>query len=137
MSTRNQRKFTRVGARLKCTLYTEHGPSEGFVGNMSMGGIYIVTDLKPPMGMSCNVFIRLADSSNALSIQISGTVVRHDEEGVGVRMDQVAFEAFQHLSRLVLLNSDDPDEVENEMESHVGLRPKTGKDRRKGTSSGK
>ena len=137
MKTSDRRQFARANVNLKCTLYTEHGPIEGVVGNMSMRGVYVVTHIKPPLGTPCNVFIRLADTSNVLSLQISGSIARHDRDGVGVRLDVLAFEAFQHLSRIVLLNSDDPDEVEAEMDRHVGLRPRTGKKRKKRKAPGK
>jgi hypothetical protein len=42
---------------------------------------------------------------------------------MAIEFDRVEVESFEHLKQLILLNSSDPDNVWEEFERHLGLKP--------------
>lgn len=47
---------------------------------------------------------------------------RITEEGVALVFTEVGLEAYEHLHNLVLLNTDDTEKVEQEFNTHLGLK---------------
>jgi hypothetical protein len=98
----NRREFSRAHlSGLVATLYTdEDGRLDCNVDDVSLGGVHVVLQ--------------------------SRVVARRDATGVGLRLDSVDEETFAHLRRLVMLNAEDPDQVEAEIDQHLGIRPHSG-----------
>lgn len=82
--------------------------------DISIQGLYLRTDQKPPLDALCDVEIRLSGSSSDLSIRVKGRVVRHDEAGVAVLFEGVDFDSYFHLKNLLLYNAADPSAIERE-----------------------
>lgn len=124
----NRREFTRARVRgLEATLYTdEHGRRDGEADDVSLGGVHIRLEGGPPVGTPCRLYLRLDGGRIGVSLHGAGVVARRDEHGVGVRLDSVDEDAFAHLRRLVLLNAQDPEQIEDETERHLGVRPENG-----------
>lgn len=123
----DKREFTRAPVKLEATLYTEsHERFDGTMADLSMGGIYLRMQHRPAPSSACRIVLRLCSSKGCMSLHASGVVVRIDAGGVGVRVDSVDEEAFMHMRRLVMLNAEDPDQVEDELSTRQGLRPRGG-----------
>lgn len=125
----NRREFTRAPVKLEATLYTEdHERFDGTLIDLSMGGIFLRLERRPLPLSTCRIVLRLCSPKGCMSLHASGVVVRMDKDGVGVRVDSVDEDAFMHMRRLVLLNAEDPDQVEDELAAHSGVRPRGGKE---------
>jgi len=126
MST-DKREFTRAPVKLEATLYSEnHERYDGTLVDLSMGGIYLRLEQRPAPNSSCRIVLRLCSPKGCLSLHAAGVVVRLDKAGVGVRVDSVDEDAYMHMRRLVLLNAEDPDQVEDELAAHGGILPRRG-----------
>ena len=59
-----------------------------------------------------------------MDISVKGRVQRVTEDGMGLLFTEVGLEAYEHLHNLVLLNTHEPDKVEQEFKNHLGLKKK-------------
>lgn len=55
---------------------------------------------------------------------MKGRVQRISEDGIAILFTEVGLEAYEHLHNLVLLNTDDPEKVEQEFDDDIGLKKK-------------
>lgn len=125
----NRREFTRAPVRLEATLYTEdHQRFDGTLVDLSMGGAFLKLEHRPDPNAACRIVLRLCSAKGCMSLHAAGVVVRIDSHGVGVRVDSVDEDAYMHMRRLVLLNAEDPERVEDELAAHSGVRPRDGKE---------
>ncbi len=57
-------------------------------------------------------------------LQVGGQVARVEAEGIGIRFTEVPLDSLDDLRNLILYNSPDPDQVEREFGSNLGLKPR-------------
>lgn len=125
MATIEERRFTRVPIRTWVNLTAEGGPTLLCdSSNLSMNGLLVKTSRELPVGTECFVTIILGDPANPLTLSARGQVVRQDGRDVGVHFTEIELDSFEHLRRLVTLNAKDVTIVEEELDAHVGLRPR-------------
>jgi hypothetical protein len=124
----NQREFTRVTVAIHAELRVGgnviiHGTLE----NVSCNGLLLRCDATLPEQTPCLVFLHLHGRQGGPSIEAQGLVVRHEPPTIAVQfIELIGQESAQHLRNLVLYNSGaQADHVEEEFESHVGLRAKS------------
>jgi hypothetical protein len=124
MTTRpNQREFTRVPARVKVELVTRDGVIfTQQTRNLSMNGLYLEAHEKLPLNTECQLRVFLGESRDAACIEILGRISRVDENGMAIEFRQIEVDGFERLRDLVLLNTNQVQEVEEEFRSHHGLR---------------
>lgn len=118
----NQREFQRSRVRLEATVYSDHGIAEGQLDDVSLGGGFLRTSARPPVGARCRAFLRMGTQPGAFAVRAQAVVARHAAEGIGLAFTELADDVYEHLRRLVLLNSEDPDRAEDEMQAHLGIR---------------
>ena len=70
--------------------------------NLSLQGIYLKTDHEIPLNTPVNVTVY---QSSQESLKISARVVRKQENGVGVQIDNLSASSFELLSTIVAENS--------------------------------
>jgi len=88
----------------------------GNLGNISLKGLYILTEHRPVIGSSCTVSLHLADfSQKGPKIVLKGTVVRHDDKGIGIYISEADVDSLIHLTQLMLHNSPNPDLIDQEL----------------------
>ncbi len=126
MTTNNQdnhREFSRVPLCIEAIVQTEETQvrSEN-TRDISMKGIFIVTDHPVPLRTLCEITLVLKGQENPIKVEIRGMVVRSTDEGIGLQFTELALEAYDHLQNMVKLNSPDPDQVEQEFKEHLGLK---------------
>ncbi len=124
----NQREFTRVTVAIHAELRVGgnviiHGKLE----NVSFNGLLLRSDTTLPEQTPCVVVLHLHGGQGGPSFEAQGLVVRHEPPSIGVQfIELIDQESAQHLQNLVLYNSGaHADQVEEEFESHVGLRAKS------------
>lgn len=128
-SAPNERGFTRVGVAFGVTVVpTEGGQTiHAQLRNVSVSGVMLECPPDAPLpapASTCRITVSLGDSDEHL-IEATARVVRSGPEGLALQIEQVEGEtSFEHLRNLVLYNAPDADRVEDEIQDHLGLRPK-------------
>lgn len=54
------------------------------LANISMNGLYAITNEKLPLDAQCRVQVILTGSDSSLTMQVNGVVVRTDSDGIGI-----------------------------------------------------
>jgi PilZ domain len=117
-----KRALTRVAFDIDATItYQEHTFS-GKVNNLSLKGMFILTTEKVKLQDTIQVIIHLAGETSELEINLTGTVVRITDEGIGVQFEKVDLDSFIHLRNIVAYNSGDEDKVMDEFFSFVNQK---------------
>jgi hypothetical protein len=112
----DRRRKTRVRFETRAILRTKdvEVTAETNSRNVSLRGVFLATDVALPQGTPCEIEILLTGSSTRLSIRVQGRVARVDSEGLGVVFESIDPDSYFHLRNLLLYNSSDPEEIENE-----------------------
>jgi hypothetical protein len=119
------REFSRIPLRLEVQLLLEDG-SEVF-GNgvdLSLKGAFCETEASPPVGTPCTVALTFDSGDNKLSFYAAGRIARVADHGLAVEFTELELESFHHLRNLIRFNAPDPEAVDREFETHVGLKPR-------------
>jgi hypothetical protein len=121
MSGESRREFSRVAVHLKAELTAEGGAShEGSIENLSLKGCFFRTGARLAEGVSVDVRLQLDGSD--IQVHTRGFVVRAGAGGYAVQFTEiVGLESLEHLRNLVLFNTHDPRQVEEEFQRHLGL----------------
>ena len=121
----NPREFTRVTTRFSVEIEAEERTIEsGRTQDLSMNGVFVVCEETLPLESNCRVTLRLGDPGSGIKIAAAGKVKRHGTEppGFALQFSELDVESYEHLRQMVLLNSQDPDQVEQEISGHLGLK---------------
>ena len=112
MSTR---KFSRVPFRVAATIKTLERQFQGNVENLSMRGMFLVTDERLSMGDQADITMVLSGTSPELSMTFSGTVSRVADNGLGFFFDKIDLDSYTHLKNIIAYNIDDAEKVMEEI----------------------
>lgn len=103
MHGEDQRRFARVLSRLSVDLRTVDGIEVvGELDNLSMRGIFLRTDAQIAPGTACAVTLHLGGRGSGLALEAHGEIAHAAPDGVGIRFDEVAYEAFEHVRNLAV-----------------------------------
>ena len=121
---KDQREFTRVGCGVSVSIQTSDGVAfSGPARDVSVRGAFVVGECPIPLGSECSVEISLVGGP---SVSAAGRIARvEDDKGFAIELIEVSLEAYDHLRKLVLYNAEDPERVESEFSSHLGLKQRT------------
>ena len=111
-----KRKNTRVVFQAEAVVrgYGEDFSARADTRDISMQGLYLATDRRPPFNATGELEIKLTGTSSHLSIRVKARVVRHDSHGVGFVFEGVDFDSYFHLKNLLMYNATDPDVIKRE-----------------------
>lgn len=73
--------------------------------DLSLKGVFIITQEKVPTGSPCSVSIFLSGTKEDIKIQIQGVVARIENTGLGIAFDSMDVDSFAHLKSIVKYNS--------------------------------
>lgn len=121
----NPREFTRVTTGFTVEIEAEGRTIESArMQDLSMNGVFVICEDRLPLECDCRVTLRLGDPGSGIKITAAGKVMRHGTEppGFALQFSELDVESYEHLRQLVLLNSQDPDQVEQEISGHLGLK---------------
>lgn len=121
--SRDQRDFTRVHADLavEVTVGDQH-VANCHLEDLSMSGASLSVKGRLPDGVSCEVAITLLGAEPPVRIIAKGAISRSQENRIAVEFSEMDDESFVHLQKLVLFNAEDPAQVENELDTSVGIK---------------
>lgn len=112
MSTR---QFSRVDFHVNATINAAKRQFHGKVQNLSMHGMFLVTDERLSLGDLVDITIVLSGSSPEIAITFTGKVCRVAEEGLGFTFEKIDLDSYTHLKNIIAYNIDDADKVMEEI----------------------
>ncbi len=123
--TEDHREFSRVDIKIRATVQAK-GKEIVSTGthDVSMKGLFVRGKADWPIGTECEIHLFLEGQNPPVNIEVKGKVQRITEEGIAILFTEVSLEAYEHLHNLVMLNTDDPEKVEQEFSTHLGLKKK-------------
>ena len=119
-----KREFTRVHLTHSVELTVAGQPlPDCTVRDLSMKGMLVITPARFPLGTPCEAVLTLV--AGEAEVRTAGTVAALHPEGFGMEFATIdGLESYIHLRNLVLFNSPDVEKVEEEFQSHSGIRKK-------------
>ena len=122
-SDSNKRDFTRVPSGLDVDIRFDDGTElTEHIDDVSVRGLFVQSETRFPVGTKCRLVLHLGGRGHGIALEASGQVARCTEEGMGMRFDEISYDAFEHLRNLVRFNSGDPEAIEDELDDHLGIR---------------
>lgn len=112
MSTR---KFSRVRFHVRATIRIAGRQFHGAVENLSMTGMFLVTDEQLEEGEPADITIALSGTMPEIAVRFSGAVTRITEDGVGFTFAKMDLDSYMHLKNIIAYNSDDAEKVMEEI----------------------
>lgn len=124
MSTENttRREFSRVAVHLKAEV-TADGTvyREGTMENLSLKGGFFRTTATLRDGQP--VAVRLHLDGTEIEVHTRGVVVRGGEGGFAIQFTEIiGLDSLEHLRNIIMFNTHDPHQVEEEFHGHLGLK---------------
>jgi hypothetical protein len=112
MSTR---KFSRVQFNVGATIRVADRQFQGAVENLSMAGMFLVTDEKLSEGEAVEITIVLTGTLPEIAVDFNGVVTRIAEDGVGFTFEKMDIDSYMHLKNIIAYNIDDAEKVMEEI----------------------
>lgn len=116
MSTR---KFSRVKFCVDATVKTGDRQFNGGVENLSMSGMFLVTEERLPMDDSADITIGLTGTSPQISVNFTGRVSRIDENGMAFTFQKIDLDSYTHLKNIIAYNIEDSEKVMEEIYTSI------------------
>lgn len=119
-----RREFTRVPVSMELDVTADQQATySGQTRDISLGGLYCQCPMPATVGAQCHVVLFLGGRDSEVRIATRGRVARVDSAGIGIEFTEVVgIESLEHLRNLVLYNATDPQQVEQEFASHLGIK---------------
>jgi hypothetical protein len=118
-----KRRFSRITLKMPAKLTIgEAVYSFQTIDNLSVGGCSLHLALTVSPASECRLWIPLDSTNPSLGVDVSGEIVRCNDDNVGVRFDTITPESLFHLHNLIRYNAPDPDRIDEEIAHHPGLR---------------
>jgi hypothetical protein len=112
MSTR---KFSRVQFNVGATVKSADRQFQGAVENLSMTGMFLVTNEQLAEGEPVDITIVLTGTLPEIAVNFNGIVTRLTEDGVGFSFEKMDLESYMHLKNIIAYNIDDAEKVMEEI----------------------
>ena len=112
MSTR---KFSRVHFNVGATVKVADRRFQGAVENLSMTGMFLVTNEELPEGKAADITIVLTGTLPEIAVNFTGVVTRIAEDGVGFTFEKMDLDSYMHLKNIIAYNIDDAEKVMEEI----------------------
>lgn len=112
MSTR---KFSRVRFNVGATIRIADRQFQGAVENLSMAGMFLVTNEQLAEGEAVDITIVLTGTEPEITVDFNGVVTRITEDGVGFTFEKMDLDSYMHLKNIIAYNIDDAEKVMEEI----------------------
>lgn len=116
MSTR---KFSRVNFNVGATIKTADRQFQGAVENLSMAGMFLVTNEQLAEGEAVDITIVLTGTLPEIAVDFNGIVTRIAEDGVGFTFEKMDLDSYMHLKNIISYNIDDAEKVLEEIGNSI------------------
>lgn len=112
MSTR---KFSRVQFNVGATVKIADRHFHGAVENLSMTGMFLVTNEQVTEGESADITIVLTGTLPEIAVNFNGIVTRFTGDGVGFIFEKIDLDSYMHLKNIIAYNIDNAEKVMEEI----------------------
>ncbi len=112
MSTR---KFSRVRFNVGATIRIGDRQFQGAVENLSMTGMFLVTNEQLAGGEHADITIVLTGTEPEIAVSFNGIVTRLCDDGVGFTFEKIDLDSYMHLKNIIAYNIDDAEKVMEEI----------------------
>ena len=112
MSTR---KFSRVHFSVQATVRNAERQFQGEVENLSMAGMFLVTNERLTEGEAVAIKIFLSGTLPEIAVGFTGTVTRIDGNGAGITFEKMDLDSYTHLKNIIAYNLEDAETVMDEI----------------------
>ena len=112
MSTR---KFSRVRFNVGATIKVAGRQFHGAVKNLSMTGMFLMTNEPLDDGQQVDIAIVLTGTHPEIAVDFNGVVTRICEDGVGFTFEKMDLDSYMHLKNIIAYNIDDAEKVMEEI----------------------
>lgn len=116
MSTR---KFSRVQFNVEATIRNADRQFQGAVENLSMAGMFLVTNERLAEGEAVDITIVLLGTLPEIIVNFNGIVTRTADDGVGFTFDKMDIDSYMHLKNIIAYNIDDAEKVMEEISHSI------------------
>lgn len=117
----NRREFTRVLIQLDAEVSADDKATiSGVAKDLSLNGVYIPCTGMLPIGTECKIGIFL--DGRDIRLDVIGKVTRQNDDGMAIEFTGVPLDDLEHLRNLIRFNAENPNQVEEEFDSHIGLK---------------
>ena len=114
-----KRVLSRVDFNIKAVLSSENDKIEGEVQNLSLNGMFLITEKEVKENVLYNIEISLQSSSSDIKILIKGLSVRKDDAGHAFTFSEIDLDSFIALKNVIAYNSGSMDKIENEFKDFI------------------
>ena len=91
--------------------------------DLSLNGVLLEGKDPPPVGTTCQLEIELPGAAlSPMTLSIQARVVRHSPQGFALTFEQMDPDTFEHLKKLVLYQSSQPEKVLEENKRRPGYK---------------
>ena len=104
MSTR---KFSRVQFNVGATIRSADRQFQGAVENLSMAGMFLVTNEQLAEAETADITIVLTGTQPEIAVNFTGVVTRIAEDGIGFTFEKMDLDSYMHLKNIIAYNIDD------------------------------
>lgn len=119
----NRREFSRSYVEMGAEVQTPDGNHiRGLARDVSLSGLFFITDSDIPLGSAVKATIMLGDG--LVPVDVMGEISRKAQDGVGIHITELEPAAAEHMKKLVMYNASDVEQVEDEFDTHAGLKPR-------------
>ena len=119
MSTR---KFSRVQFNIGATIKIADRQFQGAVENLSMTGMFMVTNEQLSEGETAEITIVLTGTMPEIAVNFIGVATRITEDGVGFTFEKMDLDSYMHLKNIIAYNIDDAEKVMEEIGHSIDER---------------
>lgn len=119
--SKEKRRFSRILFNVSAKLQVGEAEfSVDTIENLSVGGCLLELSGGFELEQDCRVTIALPHM--APGVEIFGKIVRVEDERVGVQFTTISPENLAHLQNIIRYNSEDPEQIEEEISARPGLK---------------
>ena len=97
----DKRHFSRVGFKVSALLQSDGVVLKGEVKDVSLRGMYLVTEEVLPVGAPVEITIYLSSTEPPIAINVTGEVARLVPGGIGCAFDKMDVDSFTHLRSII------------------------------------
>lgn len=118
------REFTRVPVTMEAKLIVAGKTvvTSDQIKDVSLKGLFLIADADLAVGTKCDIVMLVGEPGSQLTIEVKGKVERAAGSGIAVEFTEMGLESYDHLQNLVLYNSRNTQQVEQEFKTHLGIK---------------